>query len=143
MGVLCCTEKGARRVEPRGQLINRERSVRTLIAGLILASTLATPAAAQPDSFYAGKTLKVLVGVQVGGTADTLVRRFSDYLRKHLPGHPAVIVENMVAIAAHRCTYLLALSDSPGDRRFRCVPLWPRPGKRPSIRSSLQPLRRP
>lgn len=53
------------------------------------------PAAAQPESFYAGKTLKVLVGVQVGGTADTLVRRFSDYLRKYLRGNPAVIVENM------------------------------------------------
>ena len=62
----------------------------------VLAGVNTGPAAAQSDSFYAGKTLRILVGVQVGGTADTLVRRFADYLRKHLRGNPAVIVENMV-----------------------------------------------
>jgi tripartite-type tricarboxylate transporter receptor subunit TctC len=61
----------------------------------------ATPAAAQRDSVYSGKTLRVLVGVQVGGTADTLVRMFSEYLRKHLPGNPTVIVENMAGAGSN------------------------------------------
>ena len=43
-------------------------------------------AAAQSDNYYAGKTLRVLVGLQVGGTADTAVRMFSEYLHRHLAG---------------------------------------------------------
>jgi hypothetical protein len=52
-------------------------------------------AAAQSDNYYAGKTLRVLVGVQVGGTADTVVRMFAEYLHRHLAGNPTVLVENM------------------------------------------------
>jgi Tripartite tricarboxylate transporter family receptor len=69
-------------------------SICSVLAALVGVNST-KPAAAQPESFYAGKSLRVLVGLQVGGTADILVRRFSDYLRKHLRGNPAVIVENM------------------------------------------------
>ncbi len=44
---------------------------------------------------YAGKTLRVIVGLEAGGTVDTFARTFSGYLRKHIPGNPAVIVQNM------------------------------------------------
>jgi tripartite-type tricarboxylate transporter receptor subunit TctC len=59
------------------------------------------PAAAQSDNYYAGKTLRVLVGVQVGGTADTVVRMFSEYLRRHLAGNPTVLVENMTGAGSN------------------------------------------
>lgn len=52
-------------------------------------------ASAQVDNYYAGKTLRVLVGLQVGGTADTAVRMFAEYLHRHLAGNPTVLVENM------------------------------------------------
>jgi hypothetical protein len=58
-------------------------------------------AAAQSGGLYADKTLKVLVGVQVGGTADTFVRKFSDYLRRHLAGNPIVLVENMTGAGSN------------------------------------------
>ena len=65
----------------------------------LLAAILAAPAAAQPDDFYAGKTLKILVGVEAGGTVDTLARLFVGYLRKHIPGNPAIVIQNMPSAA--------------------------------------------
>jgi tripartite-type tricarboxylate transporter receptor subunit TctC len=73
----------------------------------------ATPAAAQRDSFYSGKTLRVLVGVQVGGTADTLVRMSSEYLRRHIPGNPTVVVENMVGAGSNIVFNYLAEKAAP------------------------------
>ena len=70
---------------------------RTTVA--FLAATLAAPAAAQPDDFYAGKTLKILVGVEAGGTVDTLARLFVGYLRKHIPGNPVIVIQNMPSAA--------------------------------------------
>jgi hypothetical protein len=68
------------------------------IAGLTLAVTLfALPAAAaaQPGEFYAGKTLRIVVGLAAGGTADVFIRGFSAQLRNHIPGNPNVVVQNM------------------------------------------------
>jgi tripartite-type tricarboxylate transporter receptor subunit TctC len=71
------------------------------ILATIAALSQASPAAAQPAGGYAGKTLKVLVGLQVGGTADTAVRMFSNYLSRHLPGKPSVLVENMAGAGSN------------------------------------------
>lgn len=51
--------------------------------------------AAKAQEFYAGKTLRILVGLAAGGTVDTLVRGYANYLRKHIPGNPTIIVQNM------------------------------------------------
>src|SRR5262245_46152523 len=57
---------------------------------------LSSSAVAQADNkFYAGKSIKVIVGLEAGGTVDTFVRGFSLYLRKHIPGNPTIIVQNM------------------------------------------------
>jgi tripartite-type tricarboxylate transporter receptor subunit TctC len=58
------------------------------------ACALTTPALAQTD-FYKGKTLTVIVGLEVGGTSDTFARTFATYLRNHIPGNPNIIVQNM------------------------------------------------
>jgi hypothetical protein len=50
---------------------------------------------AQSGDFYAGKTLRVIVGLEAGGTVDTLARAFSVHLRKHIAGNPNIIVQNM------------------------------------------------
>lgn len=51
--------------------------------------------AAQASDFYAGKTLRVVIGLEQGGTADTFVRTFSAYLKRHIPGGPTIVVQNM------------------------------------------------
>jgi hypothetical protein len=71
------------------------KGIAASLAGLIAALGLSQPASAQPADYYAGKTLRVIVGLEAGGTVDTFARTFSGYLRKHIPGNPNVIVQNM------------------------------------------------
>ena len=52
-------------------------------------------ASAQATDFYAGKPLTILVGLEAGGTVDTLARAFAVHLRKHIPGNPTIVVQNM------------------------------------------------
>lgn len=54
----------------------------------------AGPAGAQ-DDFYKGKTLRVIVGTSAGGGFDTYTRSIARHLGKHIPGQPAIVVENM------------------------------------------------
>lgn len=45
--------------------------------------------------FYKGKTLRVVVGYAVGGGYDIYGRVFAEFIGKHIPGNPTVIVQNM------------------------------------------------
>src|SRR5262245_66680888 len=47
------------------------------------------------ESFYKGKTIRIIVGFSAGGGFDTYARALARHLSKHIPGNPAVIVENM------------------------------------------------
>ena len=67
------------------------RAIALACAGL----GLATVAAAQTPEFHAGKTLTIVIGLDAGGTVDTFVRSFIGVLRKHTPGAPGIIVQNM------------------------------------------------
>jgi tripartite-type tricarboxylate transporter receptor subunit TctC len=64
---------------------------------LVLAAApgvVAGPAAAQED-FYRGKTLRVVVGYSPGGGFDTFARTLARHFGRHIPGGPAIVVENM------------------------------------------------
>jgi tripartite-type tricarboxylate transporter receptor subunit TctC len=78
-------------------------------------AVLALPAsaAAQAGDYYSGKTIKVLVGVDVGGTADVFVRGFAVYLKKHIPGNPTVIVQNMTGAGGSGAANFLAERSAP------------------------------
>ena len=52
------------------------------------------PAHAQ-DSFYKGKTVRIIVGAAAGGGYDTYSRTLARHMGKHIPGNPTLIVENM------------------------------------------------
>jgi tripartite-type tricarboxylate transporter receptor subunit TctC len=58
------------------------------------------PALAQ-DSFYKGKTLRVVVATSAGGGFDAYTRTIARHLSKHIPGNPNILVENMPG-AGHR-----------------------------------------
>lgn len=55
------------------------------------------PAAHAQDagSFYAGKTLKIIVGLPPGGGADAYARLVQRHLAQHLSGAPSIVVENV------------------------------------------------
>jgi tripartite-type tricarboxylate transporter receptor subunit TctC len=46
-------------------------------------------------NFYRGKTVRVIVGFSAGGGYDQYSRLIGRHLSKHIPGNPAIIVENM------------------------------------------------
>jgi tripartite-type tricarboxylate transporter receptor subunit TctC len=70
-----------------------------VLASLALAATLAPPqqASAEPVAdFYRGKTVNLLIGVNVGGSYDRDARLVAHYLGAHLPGNPTIVPQNMI-----------------------------------------------
>ncbi len=67
-------------------------AVLIVLVVLILAGT-GRPAAAQ--SFYEGKTIRIIVGLAPGGGFDTYARVIARHMGKHVPGNPTLVVENM------------------------------------------------
>ena len=45
--------------------------------------------------FYRGKTVKIIVGFSAGGGYDAYSRVIGRHIQKHIPGNPAILVENM------------------------------------------------
>src|SRR5678815_3091151 len=50
--------------------------------------------------FYEGKTIRIIVGFSAGGGFDTYSRLIARHLSRHIPGGPAVVVENMPGAAS-------------------------------------------
>jgi tripartite-type tricarboxylate transporter receptor subunit TctC len=61
--------------------------------GLVFTAHAAAP-------FYEGKTIKLIVGFSAGGGFDTYSRLIARHLAKHIPGSPAIVVENMTGAAS-------------------------------------------
>ncbi|MGH6769252.1 MAG: Bug family tripartite tricarboxylate transporter substrate binding protein [Xanthobacteraceae bacterium] len=74
---------------------------------------LASPAAAQTD-FYAGKTLKIIVGLPPGGGADAYARLVQRNIGRHIPGAPAIVAQNMPGAGSLRAVMALNSSDTDG-----------------------------
>ena len=52
-------------------------------------------ASSRADDFYKGKTIRVIVGGSAGGGFDIYTRAMARHMGKHIPGNPAMVVENM------------------------------------------------
>jgi hypothetical protein len=94
------------------------KRLKTAIAGCVataIAASASTGAAAQSGDFYAGKTLTIIVNLAAGGTVDTFVRSFTPYLKKHIPGAPTIVVQNMPGAGGLLATnYLMEKSARDG-----------------------------
>jgi hypothetical protein len=90
------------------------RLLSSLLAGMTLAISSVTfaPFAGAQD-FYAGKTLRILVGLAPGGTVDTMIRGFSTHLRKHIPGNPTIVIQNMPGASTYAPINYLAERAAP------------------------------
>jgi tripartite-type tricarboxylate transporter receptor subunit TctC len=86
-----------------------------VIALLALAALATADRAAAQEEFYKGKTVEVLVGFSPGGGYDTYARALAQFLGKHLPGQPTVIVKNMPgAGSVTLVNYLLNIAPKDG-----------------------------
>jgi tripartite-type tricarboxylate transporter receptor subunit TctC len=61
---------------------------------LLIPLSVSAPVYAQ-EPFYKGKTVRIVVGFSPGGGFDTYSRAIARHLGRHIPGNPAIIVENM------------------------------------------------
>jgi tripartite-type tricarboxylate transporter receptor subunit TctC len=61
---------------------------------LVAGSTPATRAQPSVDSFYAGKTVTILIGFPAGGTYDIYARMTAANLGRFLPGRPTIQVQS-------------------------------------------------
>src|SRR4030088_1057554 len=69
---------------------------RRIAVALIGVATLGVrAAAAQHVPSFKGKTITMVVGSDAGGGSDAAGRLIALYLRKYLPGEPAIVVQNM------------------------------------------------
>ena len=73
-------------------MVNKGWSI-TLIALLALLSVGQNVLA--QESFFKGKSIRIVVASTAGGGFDAYTRMLSRYLGKYIPGNPSIIVENM------------------------------------------------
>ena len=72
-----------------------------LAAALAAVTILPLPVCAQDSApFYAGKTVRVLVGTSPGGGYDIYTRLFARHIGKHIAGNPTVSLKTRRVRAA-------------------------------------------
>src|SRR5215470_16141134 len=103
---------GSQGRRPRQLTALRSSSRRaTALAAALCLSGPATHAA----DFYAGKTIEMIVGSDVGGGYDTYTRAIARHIGRHLPGNPSVVVKNMPGAGSGRAAaYLYSVAPKDG-----------------------------
>ena len=71
---------------------------RLLVILLMLVALVGNAQAQTP--FYQGKTITIVVGTKAGDVYDLYPRLLAEYLPKHIPGNPNIIVQNMPGAAS-------------------------------------------
>src|SRR5580704_168378 len=97
--------------------LRRPRRLALTAALLALgAGVAARQAAADPVAdFYRGRTINLLIGVNVGGSYDRDARLVARYLGSHLPGNPTVVAQNMIGSGGIvMANYLQAIAPRDG-----------------------------
>jgi tripartite-type tricarboxylate transporter receptor subunit TctC len=61
-----------------------------LALGLVFAGSVSAQ-----ESFFKGKTIRIIVGFSAGGGYDTYARTIARHMGRHIPGNPVIVVENM------------------------------------------------
>ena len=74
------------------------RAVFALLTVLAPVAAAADPAA----DFYKGRTINLIIGSGEGGGYDISGRLAAEFLSRHIPGHPAVVPQNMPGAAGIR-----------------------------------------
>jgi tripartite-type tricarboxylate transporter receptor subunit TctC len=83
--------------------------LRLLIVTFAAAVTgISAPAIADDaGSFFAGKTVRIVVGFSPGGGYDIYARELARFLGRHIPGHPSVVAQNMAGAGSLKAVNFL------------------------------------
>jgi tripartite-type tricarboxylate transporter receptor subunit TctC len=67
------------------------------------------------EDFYRGKTISMIIGYSVGGGYDLYGRLVAQHIRKHIPGMPNVVPQNMTGAGSLRAAqYLYSVAPKDG-----------------------------
>lgn len=92
----------------------RGSCVRAGILGIALFAALAGRAAAQGETDFRGKTIRLIIGTATGGGVDLYARLVAQHLARHLPGEPTIVPQNMPgasSVVAANYLYTMAKPD--------------------------------
>lgn len=88
--------------------------------GIFVAAT--SVSSAQPfDNFFAGKTVRILIGTQVGGEYDLYARLVARHISEFIPGKPNIIIQSMPGAGGLQAIRYLA-GAAPRDGTVLIVP---------------------
>ena len=92
----------------------RTISICTAAATMI---ALAGPARAQSvEEFYKGRNVSMIIGFSAGSGYDIYARTLARFMGKHIPGHPALIPQNMPGAGSQRAAqYLYGVAPKDGS----------------------------
>ena len=93
-----------------------QRSLCCAVAVLLSGAPTASVARADPVAdFYRGKTVQILIGVNVGGGYDMEARLVARFIGKYIPGNPTVVAQNMIGAGGIKmANYLYAVAPQDG-----------------------------
>jgi tripartite-type tricarboxylate transporter receptor subunit TctC len=63
--------------------------------------------------YYQNKTIKIIRGGEPGGTGDMQARALIPFLKKHIPGEPTIVVENMPGAAGRKAANYIYSTAKP------------------------------
>lgn len=87
-----------------------------LAAAMAAGLTFANDANAQsPAEFYKGKTINLVTGFTAGGNYDLYARLLAEFMGKHIPGNPTVIVQNRPGAGSlNAAAYVIVVQPNDG-----------------------------
>jgi tripartite-type tricarboxylate transporter receptor subunit TctC len=95
---------------------------RVLMPVLVFLGSALAANAQSPETFYAGKRVKMIVGAPVGGGYDLYSRLLARHIGKHIPGQPGVVVVNMPGAASvNAANYLANVAPQDGTEMLMVV----------------------
>ena len=68
---------------------------RPLVVGVLTALAAFAQSATAQEAYFKDKQIRLIIGSAPGGGYDTYGRLLSNHMRRHLPGNPTIIVQNM------------------------------------------------
>jgi len=77
---------------------------RAVCLGSALLAGSSVGAAAQSNSYYAGKQIKMVIGSGAGGGYDIYARFLTRHLAKHIPGNPTIVNQNVPTASGLQAT---------------------------------------
>jgi tripartite-type tricarboxylate transporter receptor subunit TctC len=94
------------------QNVLKSRRTAVWMAGFVAAGLVGAPA--QAADFYAGKTIELIIGGDVGGGYDIYARTLARHLPRHIPGSPTIVPKNLPGAGSGRAAAQIA-SVAPKD----------------------------